>query len=105
MSNTKTTKRDDLSRQFMIDCTADGTVFTRLRTAPLPKGQLPVFSVNTFAEADYLIQRLARRQRDRSGNYRLNDFPEGDVDAIDGFADKFREAYEKMLGGGGGVSS
>lgn len=105
MSNTKTTKRDDLSRMFMIDCTADGTVFVRLRTAPLPKGRLPIFSVNSFLEGTDLIQRLARRHRDRSGNYRLNDFPEGDVDAIDGFADKFREAYEKMLGGGGEVSS
>lgn len=96
---TKTTKHEDLSRQFMIDCTADGSVFMRLRTAPLPKGRLPLFSVNTFAEGNKLIQRFARRARNRSGNYRLNDFPTDDVDALDRFAAMFREAYARILAG------
>lgn len=94
-TTTKTTKHDDLSRQFVIDCTADGSVFMRLRNEPLPAGRLPMFSVDTFAEGNQLIQRFARRARDGSGNYRLMDFPAGDVDAIDRFADMFRQACGK----------
>lgn len=88
--------KDDLTRKFLLDVTADGSVFVRERgNGSRYPGSLPVFSTNTREQADSLVIRHARRAKDGSGIYRLNDF-RSDLDSLDEWAETFRVSLETL---------
>jgi hypothetical protein len=83
-------QKDDLSRKFLLDVTADGSVFVRERGKDdRYPGSLPVFSTDTRKQANSLIVRYCRRAKDGSGIYRLNDF-DGELNSLDAWAETFR---------------
>lgn len=85
--------KDDLSRRFFLDVTADGAVFIRERGQPRTDGSLPIFTTDTYDEALMLQVRHCRRARDSSGVYRLNEVP-ADLEALYEVTAMFRGTYE-----------
>lgn len=88
--------RNDLSRQFFLDVTADGAVFIRERGQTREPGSLPTFTTDTHEEALMLQVRHCRRANDGSGVYRLNERP-ADLDALGAVSDMLRASYDTML--------
>ena len=58
------------------------------------KSALPVYSVDTVAEAEALRTRFCRLGYDKKHYW--TDFPVGDVDALKGVSAKLDLAYRKM---------
>lgn len=86
--------KDDLSRAVILDVTQSGHVFIRGRGAASMHG-LPVYSVDTYEEAEALQVRHCRRVR--SGLYRLNDWPEDpDVEELEKVTDLFRATHGNL---------
>jgi len=93
--------RENLSRRFFLDVTADGAIFIRERGQPVTDGALPVFSTDTYEQASGLRVRHCRLARDRSGVYRINDWVGGFdalAEASEMFANSFRQvAYQARV--------
>lgn len=87
---------DDLSRRFSLDVTPDGALFIRKRGEKIHTGALPVFSVDTYDDADSLRTLHCRLARDGSGVYRLNTPPET-LTGLYAWTDKLRASYDAML--------
>lgn len=95
--------KSDLSRRFFLDVCAAGTVHIRERGSPggAAEGVLPVFSTDTWDEANALRVRHCRLARDGSGLYTLNNPPEPGADAMEylgGVSKLFRATYAETLG-------
>jgi hypothetical protein len=88
--------RNDLSRRFFLDVSADGAVSIRERGQPLTPCALPVFTTDTHEEALMIQLRHCKLARDRSGIYRLNECPD-DLDALYEVAAMFRDTHEGRL--------
>lgn len=92
--------KQDLSRRYFLEVAKSGHVFIRERGAPAADGLLPVFSVDTHAEAEALRVRNCKLARDGSGTYRLNDWPEdGQLKDLYRAADLFRAQYGNTRAG------
>jgi hypothetical protein len=87
--------RDDLSRRFILDVCANGSVAIRERGHVIGDGRLPAFSTATYDEANDLRVLHCRLARDGSGVYFLNDKPDeaGDLGPV---ADMFRQSYSRI---------
>lgn len=85
--------RDDLTRRFFLDVSADGAVSIRERGQPLTLCALPVFTTDTHEQALMIQLRHCKLARDRSGIYRLNECPDG-LEALYEVAAMFRDTYE-----------
>lgn len=90
-----TSSKLDLSRRFLLEVTRDGTVFIREACAPTTGG-LPVYSVDTWDDAEALRVRHCRLARDRSGIYRLNEFS-GEEEDLDRVGALFKETHERQM--------
>lgn len=100
-------RRDDLTRDIVLDCEKNGTITFRNKADTLPDGVLPFFSVYTAAEAEAVIIRLCKLQyqlhpRTRAAWYRITDLGSGstvgggrmlEIDDIGDLADRFRNAW------------
>jgi hypothetical protein len=84
--------KDDLSRRFILDVCASGSVAIRQRGEVLERGRLPVFSTETYDEAHDLRVLHCRLARDGSGVYFLNNKPDEDGD-LDPVTDMLRQSY------------
>jgi hypothetical protein len=89
-------RKEDLMRRFVLDVTADGTVFIRDKSLgkPCPYGGLPVFSTETQEQAEAIQIRYCRRANDGSGHYRLNEF-DGNLGSLATVTTLFRAEYER----------
>ena len=85
--------KNDLSRQFFLDVTANGAVFIRERGSVISSAALPAFSTDTYEQAQMLQVRHCRLANDCSGVYLLNECP-ADLDALKGVTRMFRASYE-----------
>lgn len=89
--------RQDLSRRFILDVCAHGSVAIRERGHVIGDGRLPVFSTDTYDQAHDLRVLHCRLARDGSGVYFLNNKPNEDGD-LGPVVDMFRQSYSRMEG-------
>lgn len=88
--------KQDLARKFFLDVYACGAVQIRERGKPIDGG-LPVFSTDTYKEAQSLRVLYCGLERDGSGTYRLNpSIRPADVDGLSKVTDLFRSAYARV---------
>src|SRR5262245_22457417 len=94
--------REDLSRRYFIDVTADGAAFVRGHGTPVTVG-VPGFWCDTYEQAKALIVLHCRLARDGSGVYHLNEWNGGaGLDALYGWSARFRASYAQMKAKRGG---
>jgi hypothetical protein len=86
--------KDDLSRRFILDVCASGSVAIRERGMVIGDGRLPVFSTDTYDEANELRVLHCRLARDGSGVYFLNDKPDEWAE-LDPVTEMFRQSYAR----------
>jgi hypothetical protein len=87
--------RDELSRQFRLDVAADGVVTIGERGQLSNSDSLPVFTTDTREQAHMIQVRHCRLDRDGSGRYRLNVWPQT-LEQLWDVTELFRTTYEAM---------
>lgn len=88
--------KDDLSRPYLLDVCAAGTVHIRGPGDAKVKGTLPVFSADTEEQAKIIRVTHCRLARDGSGLYALNETPQS-IDDLANVSDMFRATRAKLI--------
>lgn len=89
---TKHADAGPMGRKFLLDVKADGAVLIRERGLA-PRLGLPVFSCDTYEEADMLRVRHCRLMYDNT-TYRLNEFG-GRVEDLAGVTELFAATFSR----------